>query len=117
MIPLEATAASVAAIGAIISAVFGGGLFRQYLKHNEEAAILRFQQNQTSNQVKDNDVAIQALQQDVALVKRDVVGFREQIKKLDLLPEIMSKLSSIETSIGFMKEQVNRLDNHDRHSN
>jgi hypothetical protein len=120
MIPVEAALASLAGLGTLLSALFGGGLFRQALKHNAENAVLKYQQQLTDKKTSANDLAIQALQQDLALVKKDVSAFEHHIKKLDLLPEISSKLTGIETSIQFLKEQVNRLDRVDaqnRHNN
>jgi hypothetical protein len=110
LVPLEIAFGSVAAIGAVISGLFGGGLFKQALRHSAENAVLRYQQEQSDKQGKENDAAIHALRQDVALVKRDVVGFQEHVRKLDLLPEILSKLSSMETSFQFLKEQLHRLE-------
>jgi hypothetical protein len=114
MVPTEAILASLAALSTVASALFGGGLFRQALKHNGEMAVQRYRQEQTDTKVKENDIAIQSLKQDMALVNKDVAGFQQHIRKLDLLPEIMSKLSEIGATIGFMKEQINRLDAHDR---
>jgi hypothetical protein len=115
MVPTEAILASLAALSTVASALFGGGLFRQALKHNSETAVQRFRQEQTDLKVKENDVSIQKLNQDMALVNRDVKAFDAHIRKLEILPEISAKLSGIEVAISYMKEALNRLD-HDKHN-
>ena len=107
--PIEAILGTAAGISTLISLLFGGGLFRQALKHNAETAVQKFRQDQTDAKVKENDLAIQGLKQDMALVNKDVEGFAQHIRKLDLLPDIMSKLSEISATISFMREQIKDL--------
>lgn len=106
----------MAALGTLASALFGGGLFRQALKHNGEMAVQRYKQEQTDIKVRENDLAIQGLKQEMALVNKDVKAFDQHIRKLEILPEISAKLSGIEVAISYMKEALNRLDNHDKNN-
>jgi hypothetical protein len=117
ILPMEAVVGTVASVFAIGTALFGGGMFRQALKHNGELAVQKYKQDQTDVKVEKNDVAIQKLNQEVALINKDVKSFENTIRKLDVLPEISSKLSGIEVAINFMKETIARLDAQATHAN
>lgn len=110
MISIEAILGASTVICGVASALFGGGLFRQALRHSADSAVQKFRLEQTDLKVRENDVAIQGLKQDVALINKDVKSFEQHIRKLDMLPEISSKLSGIEATMNYMKEQISRLD-------
>lgn len=119
--PLEIVLGTIAGIGTLTSLLFGGGLFKTAMNHSNELAVQKHIQNETAKKVAANDASIHSLKTDLALVNKDVDSFADHIKKLEILPEISSKLTGIETLIAVLREQFRdmRLDRaeHDRDKN
>ena len=104
--PIEAIAGTMAGISALISLVFGGGLLKTAMSHSNELAVQKHIQAETSKNVADNEKAIQSLIITQALQDKDISGFKDHVKKLEMLPEISSKLSSFEYLLLNLKEQL-----------
>jgi hypothetical protein len=106
IMPVEVVLGTVASVLAIGTALFGGGLFKQALKHAGDMAIQKHELEQQKSKVRENDLAIQRLTTDLALVNKDIEGFSAHVRKLEMLPEISSKLSGLEALMGYIKEQL-----------
>ena len=106
MVPVEIILGTAATLGAIGTALFGGGLLKQLFSHSNAMAVQKHELEQTKIKVDKNDSSIQQLQIDVKLQNKDILSFAEQVKKLDLLPEISGKLTGIEMTMAYMKEHL-----------
>jgi archaellum component FlaC len=112
VVPAEIVLGTVAAVGAVLTALFGGGLLKQAFTHSNALAIQKHELAQTKEKVEKNDAAIQRLTTDVALQNKDINGFQNHIRKLDMIPEINSKLNGLESLMGYLKEQIKDFSNH-----
>lgn len=120
MLPAEIILGTLTAGGALLSAIFGGGLFKQYISHSNQMAVQKHDLEQTKAKVDANVQDIQDLKTTAALQSKDIESFAQSVKKLEMLPEINSKLSSLEGLMTYLKEQIKdfrseRMD-HDKHS-
>lgn len=106
MVPAEFIFGTIAAVGAIATALFGGGLLRQAFAHSNELAVQKHELARQKDLVEKSDIAIQRLKTDVELVNKDVAGFATHVKKLEMLPEISSKLSGLEATMAYLKETL-----------
>lgn len=111
MAPTEVILGTLAAITGLSSMLFGGGLFRQALNHKGEMSVQKYKQDQSDMKIKENDGAIQALTTSVALINREIKGFHDHVKKLELLPEMLAQLAGIQATMTYMKEQITELKN------
>jgi septal ring factor EnvC (AmiA/AmiB activator) len=102
----EAILGTVATVGAILTVLFGGGLFKQALHHNAEQAVQKHDIELTKIRVKEHNEALAKLTTEVALQHKDIQGFTEHVRKLEMLPEISSKLSTLEALLTYLKEQI-----------
>lgn len=120
MLPAEIILGTLTATGALLTAIFGGGLLRQYVEHAKQMAVQKHDLDQTKAKVEENVQDIQELKTTAALQSKDIESFAQSVKKLEMLPEINSKLSSLEGLMTYLKEQIKdfrseRMD-HDKHN-
>jgi len=106
MVSVEVIVGAIGAITGLGGLIFGGGMFNKMLNHNAAMAVQKHELQQAKTQGEKNDVSIQGLTTKVALINKDIEGFSMHVKKLDMLPEISTKLSGIESLIGYMREQI-----------
>lgn len=97
---------TIATIMSLATAIFGGGLLRQILKHNAEMAVSKYRQQEAEKRLTEMDRELQQARTEISLLNRDVKSFDQHIKKLDMLAEINAKLSGVETSISFMRDKL-----------
>ena len=106
---LETLSLVGAAVAAIVSTIFGGGMLNKYIKHSGDLAVADYR-------LKENEAAIKNLIKEVADLKNDSIEvntklqqYADHIRKLDLLPTLVAKLEAMESLVGSVQELVSLL--------
>lgn len=93
---------------------------RQMFRHSNEMAVQKHEMEQTKVKVNKNVESINDLKTLVALQDKDIKSFQTHILKLELIPEINAKLSTIDATMNYLKEQIrdfrSERQEHDRNS-
>ena len=108
---LEVVFGTVAAAGAGLSAIFGGGILTRYIKHSNELAVTKYILDDTKKK-------LEAVVADVAELKKDSVEFNtkidqftEHIKKLDLIPDLAAQLEATKSLVQSVQSMVSSIHN------
>lgn len=109
MLSVDAIVGAVACITSVSAALFGSGLMKRRADHGARVAVESFRQTQTEVKVTKLEQDHQEMKTEMALVKRDIEGFNQHVRKLEMIPEINAKLTSLETLVNFVKSHVVRF--------
>jgi hypothetical protein len=112
MLSLEVIVGAVACFTSISAALFGSGLMKRRSEHGAKVAVESYRQSQTEKKVEDLEQRHAKMDTQMALVQREIEGFNMHVRKLEMIPEINAKLTSLETLINFVKSQLVRSGHH-----
>ena len=93
---------SIAAIGAVASAIFGGGILNRYIKGSNEMAVTKYVLDETKHKLECVVADVATLKSSSVELKTKMDRFEDSLKKLDLLPTLSAKLSTMETMVDSM---------------
>jgi hypothetical protein len=109
VLPVEVILGTVATLGAIGSALFGGGMLRQLFSHSNQMAVQKHELENTKKKVEGNDLSIQKLVIESALQRQNIDNFHSHIQQLQMLPKIDSRLIVLETMLKVIEGNISSL--------
>lgn len=108
----EVVLASGAAVAAMVSVAFGGGLFKRYVDHAKELAV-------TQHILKETKEKLEIVVADVAKLKLAttedhirIEQYAEHIKKLELIPELSAQMSAMKDIVTSVQSTVTAIASH-----
>lgn len=106
---LEAVLGIASAGLTLIGAIFGGGILNRFIKHSNELAVTKFIVEQQQKKLEQLVDKVSQLETDSVEVKTKVDQITEHLKKLDMIPELSSRLSAMEGLLTNMSQLVSSI--------
>lgn len=106
---LEVVLASGAAVAAMVSVAFGGGLFKRYVDHAKDLAVTNYRLKMQEDKVEALIKAVDELDRNRIETHLKVEQFTDLIKKLDLIPDIAARLNAMDKVVTSVQSLVSAL--------
>lgn len=103
---VEIVFGSIAAAGAIISSIFGGGLFNRYVKNSNDLAVAKYILDKQQTQIDSVITDVRKLQTNSAQVNAKLDQFERYIEKLDQIPTLVAKMDAMEKVVANVQSLV-----------
>jgi hypothetical protein len=105
----EVVLASGAAVAAMVSVAFGGGLFKRYVDHAKELAVTNYRLKQAEDKLELVIKTVADLDRSHVETDIKVEQFTELVKKLDLIPDIAARLNAMDKVVTSVQQLVSAL--------
>lgn len=100
---------SVAAAGAIVTSLLGGGLLTRHIKQSNELAVTKYIVDETQKKLDAVIKDVAELQSGSVEMSTKIDQFTERSKKLDLIPALDAKLEAMEKLITSVQSLVSSI--------
>jgi hypothetical protein len=111
----EMTVETIFASGmALVSLLFGGGLFKRYVDHAKELAVAQSNLNETRAQVATLVQDVASLRLATSEDRVRIQQFSENIKKLDMIPHLIAQTEALKDIVENVQTTVTSIATHQR---